>query len=635
MALNSETYSEESSPPADRRGRFLERFDLAKTPTAPGCYLMRDAHHRVIYVGKAKNLRARLRAYLNENDSRYSVQFFMQRVTGVEFLVTTNEKEALLLENSLIKQYKPRYNVRLKDDKTYVSLRFNVQDDFPRLTVVRRCKRDGARYFGPYSSARSVRETLRGLQRMFPLRTCADSVLRNRSRPCLYYQMKQCCAPCVGYVDRDTYHDLARQVVMVLEGRSGELEKLLVQRIKDHADRLEFEKAAEVRDRLFALRRTLERQRTVAEEDLEDRDVFGVYAEGRFSEIQVLFFRGGKMLGGRSFSFNQREMPVEEVVSSFVLQYYAEAPSLPSEVLVPMNLEEADVLADILSEHRGQKVRVHWPQRGNKAALVDLANRNAKTNFEEKRLSEQAHRDLLEQVRDALKLSKVPQRIECFDISTTQGANPVGSMVVFEGGTPDKSRYRRYAIRRIQGQDDFAMLREVLMRRYERAVKENDLPELVLIDGGKGQLNVAMTVLKDLGIEDLDAASIVKERSLGEGAHSPERFFRPGRLNPIILPQSSPVVLFLARVRDEAHRFAVTYHRKRRADEVSRTPLLEIPGIGAKRAKFLLTAFGSLATIQTASVDQIASVPGFNKQLATVVVERLKSRSGSSSENEP
>jgi len=604
---------------------FLESFDLSTVPSAPGCYIMYDEKGRPIYVGKAKNLRARVRTYITERDSRYSVKFLMRRVANIEFLVTTNEKEALLLENSLIKQYRPRYNVRLKDDKTYVSVRLNVQDEFPRLTIVRRYKKDGARYFGPYSSAQAVRETIKQIHRIFPLRRCSDNVLRNRTRPCLYCQMGQCMGPCDNQADKEAYREMVEQVILVLEGRSDELEKRLVDQIQKYADELEFEKAAEVRDRLAALRKTVERQRTVAVPGEEDRDVFGYYERGRFAELQVLFFRGGKLLGGRAWTFKEREMPLDELVSSFILQYYSQAPAVPAEVLIPLELESADIMAEILAEQRGGRVNVHWPQRGEKRALVDLAMRNAASSFKEKQLAEAANRDLLEQVRKTLHLPKTPNRIECYDISTLQGERPVGSMAVFENGEPAKSRYRHYAIRNVQGQDDYAMLREVLLRRFRRAVEEHDLPDLVLIDGGKGQLNVAVAVLRDLGLEDVPAASIAKSRAEA-GETSPERFFLPGRANPIVPSQHGPVVRLLARIRDEAHRFAITYHRKRRSKATLRTVLTEIPGVGPKRAKTLLNKFGSVAKIREATEQQIAALPGFSGTLAKTILERLQEK---------
>ena len=602
---------------------YQASIDLARVPTDSGCYLMRDIHDKIVYVGKAKNLRARVRSYLTEQDSRYSVKFLMRRVKKIDFLVTATEKEALLLENSLIKQHRPRYNVRLKDDKTYVSLRLNVQHDFPRITVVHRYKKDGAKYFGPFSSAQAVRETVRQIHRVFRLRTCTDSVLHNRTRPCLYYQMKQCDAPCVGYIQRDEYHTIVEQVGMALEGRSADLEKLLQRQIHDHAQNLEFEKAAELRDRLYALQKTLERQRTVAVPGAEDRDVFGYFNQDRFTEIQVLFFRGGKMLGGRSFSFKHREMPLDEVLGSFILQYYSEAPTVPREILLPLPLEEAGILSEILSEQRGARVTVVAPRRGEKTALVDMANQNAQRSFEEKSLKEQAHLDVLQEMKSALALRRIPNRIECFDISTIQGNKTVASMVVFEGGEAAKSRYRRYAMKNVEGQDDFASMREVVCRRFKRAIEEDDLPDLVLIDGGKGQLGVATTVFKDLGIEDLDAIGIAKSRVQEGGDHSPERFFVPGRGNAVVLPQHSPVVLLLARIRDEAHRFAITYHRARRSKSTLRTALTDIPGIGPARARRLLNQFGSIVRIREANEADIASIAGFNATLAKAVKECL------------
>ena len=598
---------------------FAAEFDLTTVPAAPGCYLMLDAKGQVIYVGKAANLRTRVRAYINEQDTRYRVKFLMRRVARIDFLVTTTEKEALLLENSLIKQHKPRYNVRLKDDKTYVRLRVDVQHPFPRITITRKHRKDGAKYFGPYASADAVRATLKHLQRLFPLRTCSDSVLANRSRPCLYYQMGQCPAPCVGLIDEEAYGQIVSQALMVLQGRSGELERQLRDQIQAHADALEFEQAAQLRDRLYALQQTLERQRTVQAAGSDDRDVIGMYTHGRYSEIQVLQFREGKMTGGRSVSFNQHEMPIEEMLGSFLLQYYSEAAGIPQEVLVPVPLEEADVLAEVLGEERGGRVVVHCPQRGDKRALIRMAERNARSSFEEKRLAEKANQDLVEQVRKALKLQTTPNRIECFDISTIQGNQAVGAMAVFEGGAPNKNRYRRYAIKQVEGQDDFAMLREVLLRRFRRAIDENDLPDLALIDGGKGQLNVARAVLQDLGIEDLEIAGIAKSRLEGEGGRSPERFFVPGRKDPIILPQNSPVVQFLARIRDEAHRFAITYHRKQRKSAALTSPLETVPGVGPKRAKALLRTLGSLKRVREASIETLAAVPGFNETLARQV----------------
>lgn len=603
---------------------FRESFDIASVPQDPGCYMMLDEKERPLYVGKAKNLRARVRQYISETDSRYSVKFLMRRVARITFLVTANEKEALLLENSLIKQHRPRYNVHLRDDKTYISLRFDPREEYPRITVVRRFKRDGARYFGPYHDTGAARRTLRQIQRMFPLRTCSDHVLQNRVRPCLYYQMKQCVAPCVDYVTREQYHEIVEQVLYILEGRTAELEAKLMAQIQRLAANLEFEAAAILRDRLYDLRSTMEKQRAVTLRGEEERDVFGYYNDGRYTEVQALFYRRGRMLGGRAFSFERQEMPVEELLGTLILQYYADAPQIPAEILLPLPLEEAETLAEVLSEQRGKAVVVHCPQRGDKRAMVDMAMRNARQQFAEKRMKEKARGDAVQEMQKALRLPVPPERIECFDISTIQGSQTVASMVVFTNGQPDKARYRRFSMKTVDGQDDFASMREVLLRRYRRAIEENDLPSLVLIDGGKGQLNVAVTALKDLGLDDVPVVSIAKSRDQDSGGRSPERFFLPGRSNPVILDQKGPVVWLAAQVRDEAHRFAITYHRKKRGKTMRETTLVNLPGVGPARAKSLLKRFGSVKKLREASLEELAAVPGLGDKLAAEIHAALR-----------
>jgi len=601
---------------------FLASFSLENVPTAPGCYIMKDQNDKPIYVGKANNLRARIRTYTSETDSRYSVKFLMQKVAYIDFFITANEKEALLLENSLIKHHKPRYNVRLKDDKTYSSLRIDPREEYPRITIVRRYKKDGAKYFGPYHDSRSMRKTLRHIQHTFPLRTCTDHVMRHRDRPCLYHQLKQCVAPCVALTTPDKYNEIVNQVILALEGKSTELEKHLLNRIQEHAEKLEYEDAALLRDRLFAIRRTLERQRSVIGQGT-DYDVIGLHQHGRAIEIQVIFYRAGKLLGGRDYSFDRLEMPLDELLASFLLQYYSEAPVIPAEVLIPIEIEDNNTLVELLTEQRGARVNLHSPQRGEKRALIELAHKNAAQNFTEKKRAQSADRDLLEQVMKSLDLPTLPQRIECFDISNFQGAEIVGSMVVFQDGQPDKTRYRHFTIKGLQGQDDFASMREVLLRRYTRAIQDSDLPDLILIDGGKGQLNVATAVLKDLGIEDLPHASIAKSRTEATGGHSPERFFTPGRMNPILLPQNGPVVQYLARIRDEAHRFAITHNRKRRTKATLRTTLTAVPGLGPAKARALLRHFGSVTAIRNATPEELTAVPGITPPLANALHQHL------------
>lgn len=593
-------------------------------PTGPGCYIMRDASGKVLYVGKAKNLRVRLRHYINETDSRYSVKFLMRRVKHIDFLVVDSEKEALLLENSLIKTHTPRYNVQLRDDKNYISIRLDPGEIFPRLRVVRRHKNDGARYFGPYHDTRAARKTMGQLQRLAPMRICSDHVLKNRARPCVYYQMKQCMAPCVGLVTPDAYRDLVRQVLLILDGNSRELERELRKRIKELSVELRFEEAAVFRDRLQDLQATVQPQRAVLQHGAGDKDVFGFYRDGRFLEIQVLHYRNNAMIGGKSFPFDCVEVPIEELFASFLLQYYTVAPGVPEEVLIPVKLEEQDTLATLLSEQKESKVSLRYPLRGMLATLIKLAESNAKRAFTERRGKEKALQDTLESVRDILHLDRFPKRIECFDVSTIQGTKTVAAMVVFIAGLPAKSRYRRYEIRGQEGQDDFEAMRETLRRRYTRAVKEDDLPDLVLIDGGKGHLNVALAILQELGLDTLPCVGIAKARSASSAGSSYERFFIPGRMNPIVPPHQGQAVLFLARIRDETHRFAITYHRLKRRKATLTTTLLAVPGIGPARARALLSNFGSVARIRKADVEQLAAIPGIGGKIAVEILAALQ-----------
>jgi len=604
-------------------GGSTVRSDAAGAPALPGCYLMRDAAGTILYIGKAKNLRARVRNYINESDSRYSVKFLMRRVTSIDYLTVATEKEALLLENTLIKQHKPRYNVRLRDDKTYISIRLDPSEKFPRLTVVHRRGRDGARYFGPYHDTRAARKTVKHLQKLVPLRVCSDHVLANRARPCIYHQIKQCHAPCTGLISEAAYQELVAQALLILEGRSDELEKQLRREMSALSETLRYEEAAALRDRLADLRTTMEPQRSVVQGRTRDRDVFGYHAEGTFLQLQALYYRNNVLVGGNSFPFDRIETPVEEVLGSFLLQYYEAAPFIPPEILLPMELEEGKVLAELLSEKRGAPTVLRTPKQGVLAGLVELASSNARRAFTERKGHEKAVRNALEEVKNTLHLPETPERIECFDISTIQGDATVAAMVVFENGLPAKNRYRRYSIRNIEGQDDFAAMRETIARRYSRALREHDLPGLVLIDGGKGHLNAAKAILNDLGLNTLPCAAIAKSRG-GEGESAFERFFIPGRSNPIVPPQNGPVVRLLSGIRDETHRFAITYHRQKRSKARLTSSLLKIPGVGAKRARLLLTAFGSLTGIKEASVEQLAAVPSISVTLAKTIADTLK-----------
>jgi excinuclease ABC subunit C len=601
--------------------------DAAALPTRAGVYLLKDRGGRVIYVGKAKNLRARVRSYLRGGDERSQIGFLVRKVAAVETLVTTNEKEALILENNLIKQYKPRYNIRLKDDKTYLSVKVTVTDEWPRVLVTRRIVRDGSRYLGPFASAWAVRKTLDAIRKVFPLRTCTDSVFRNRSRPCLEYQIKRCLGPCCLPVDRAAYDAHVQHAIDLLEGRDAEVARTLRSRMETAADALRFEEAARLRDQVRAVEATVEPQHMVVHGG-GDRDVFGLYREGGFIEVQVLFVRNGKLTGSRGYSLDDWEFPDDEVIGAVLAQFYQGERSVPDEIIVPHPLGDAAVREEYLGESRGRAVRIVHPQRGDKARLLEMATENARQAFATRRDTETRNEHMLVELGRRLRLRNLPKRIECFDISNIQGTSAVGSMVVFDQGEPDKTSYRRFRIRTVEGADDFAMMYEVLSRRCRRGLASRDLPDLLVVDGGKGQLNVAVGVLTELGITEVDAVGLAKSRverapRASEIRRKPELVFLPGRKNPVVLQPNSTALFLLQRVRDEAHRFAITYHKTVRRKAKYASPLDGIAGLGAVRRRALLRHFGSVARLQQATVEDVANVPGLTPTLARRVLTQL------------
>ncbi|TMA73164.1 MAG: excinuclease ABC subunit UvrC [Deltaproteobacteria bacterium] len=669
---------------------------LDTLPTQPGCYLMKDKAGDVVYVGKAVNLRSRVGQYFQERsgDTRAFIPFLEDLLSDVEVMITPSEKDAVLLENELIKKFRPRFNVKLRDDKNFISLRLSNTHPYPRLEVVRRIRKDGARYFGPFASASSIRETLSIVNRHFQLRTCTDSVMSNRRRPCLQYQIKRCPAPCVYSVPQEEYRRSVDEVALFLEGKADELTGQLTGRMKDASGKLEFERAAQLRDQLHAIERSLEKQRTVLG-DLLDQDVLGFYREGPALEIHFLFFRNGRLTGGRSFGFGKQEFPSEELLSSFLDQYYESGAFIPKELLLPVHLADAEMREVWLSEKKGERVRVHVPERGEKVRLVEMAMENARQSYEEKARSQKSQLEALTRLQSRLRLPRLPRRIECFDISTFQGQLTVGSQVVFSDGEPDKSGYRLFKVRGEAAGDDFASMFQVLTRRLKRGIEEQNLPDLLVVDGGKGQLNVARAALKEaaLTLQDVPLAGLAKSRVLEDeerfaarqgfrvvdawatragpepevpqiagdaetGAavpqppprrgrsrqkgrfvksdieRSPERVFLPGQKNPVVLRQNTSELHLLARLRDEAHRFAITFHRKLRRERNFRSMLEEIPGIGDKRKRGLLSHFGSLRRIRAASAEEIAEVEGFNLQLAERVQRFLTAQSAEAEAHE-
>ena len=611
-----------------------------RLPTSPGVYLMKDASGVVIYVGKAISLRNRVRTYFNGGDGRLHVRFLMNEIRDLDFSLAANEREALILEDTLIKKFRPKYNIRLRDDKTYLSLRFNLAEDFPRLEFMRRPRQDGARYFGPFSSATTIRQTVEFISRHFPLRTCEDSELKNRQRPCLQYQIKRCSGPCVQLVSKEDYRQLVDQVVMVLEGRNEDLLNALKQAMSDAAAAMDFEKAAAYRDRLKALQSTTEHQQVVSHNQI-DRDILGFHREADEVVFAVIPVRAGRMQDNRTFYFSGQAAEDSELLASFINQLYPEGDFIPKEILLPFDLEERKVLEEILRDRADHKVGLVVPQRGDKTRLVDLAAQTARAALaQEIDQTRRADRVGLE-LQKVLKLAKPPRSLECFDISNTQGKRPVASRVRFQDAKPFKEGYRRYRIKTLEETpNDYGMMREVLGRRIKRGLEEGGLPDVLVVDGGKGQLNVAVAVLKELGVENQTVIGFAKPDSPDARSRAPipiDKIFLPGRSNPIILPSYSPALRTLQALRDESHRFAITYHRSLRSKSTIRSALEDIPGVGDKRRKLLLKTFGSLKRLKEATVTEIAALEGIGENLAAQIVaflaglDQKRSGSGSSS----
>jgi excinuclease ABC subunit C len=620
--------TEDGAPTQTERVPQAPEERLAAVPTAPGVYLLKDAHGKVIYVGKANNLRARVRSYLRGGDERSQVRFLVGKLADFETLVTASEKEALILENNLIKQYRPRYNIRLKDDKSYVSVKVTVGEPWPRVLVTRRIVKDGSRYFGPFHSASAVRETLDTIRKIFPLRTCSDVVFRNRTRPCIEYDIKRCLGPCVLPVDRGVYEEHLRQAMQLLEGRSREVATALRGRMDAAAAAERFEEAARLRDQIRAIEKTQERQQVVAHWGA-DQDVFGLYREGGAIEVQVLFVRDGKLVSNQAYAFDDWELPDGEVLEAVLTQFYqATARDVPDEILLPVAISDAPVRAEYLSERRGRKVAIVVPQRGDKLRLVEMARANARQSFVERRDAAAEGARQVAELRRRLDLRVPPRRIECLDIATFQGGETVGAVVAFTDGRPWKDGYRRFRIRSVEGTDDFASVAEVLERRFRAGPKRGELPDLLVIDGGLGQLSAAKAALAGVGLDDLAVVGLAKERVARdplarEIQRRPDRVFLPGRKNPVVLRSNSTALFLLQRVRDEAHRFANAYHRtlRRRA---RLTSLLEsIEGVGPGRRRALLRHFGSMRRVQGATRDELMQVPGISAALAERIKEQL------------
>lgn len=595
-------------------------------PSSPGIYLMKATDGAVIYVGKARNLKKRVRSYVTgSGDARLHIRFMVQLVDSVEYIVTDTEKEALILENTLIKQHHPKYNINLRDDKTYFSLRMDMKEPFPRLSIVRKVPSDGARYFGPYSSATAAKEVLKQLYKMFPLRHYPLATCMSRKRPCLYHQIKQCSAPCCGLISAAEYAALAEGAALFLEGKNTEIARLYRARMSQASNDMRYEDAARYRDLLRAIEVTVERQKMVARGG--DSDVFGLHRQGDQMQIALLHIRGGTLTGGRSFLFDW-EMETEEGLASFLNEYYALDAPIPPRILTPLPIPEHSALEELLSEKSGKKVTISAPQRGPKLEMVKLAQKNAQTAVEERLAREASSAGLLSELAERLNLPGPPKRIECYDISNIQGEMAVGSRVVFVDGKAERSLYRRYRIRGVPQSDDFAMMREVLSRRF-RPDSDEEKPDLIVVDGGLGQLNVLSAVLEELSVHGVEAAGLAKSRVAREMqseeiTRSDERVFRPGRKNPVSLRQNSAPLLLLVRIRDEAHRFAISYHKTVRSKLLTSSELEGVPGIGGKRKKALLSRFGSLKGVREATLEELSGTQGMSGSAAKALWERLQ-----------
>ncbi len=607
---------------------------LAKLPDKPGVYLMKDARGDVVYVGKAQSLRSRVRSYWQKQAPGaevHRIRSVIDRVVDVEVTQTDSVSEALLLEANLVKRYRPRFNVRLKDDKSYPYIKVTLGDEFPRVERTRKLVNDGSRYFGPYASASSVDESMNLVRRLFPFRTCTIDIkdgVRALQRPCLLYHIKRCQGPCITAISKDDYRADIQQVELFLEGRQETLVKALVGEMATAAERTDYERAAVLRDKIRAIERTMESQKMAAFAKTE-LDMLGMARQDNQAAIQLFAIRDGKMIGRDVFLLEAaREATDDEVLSSFLEQYYTRAGSIPRDVYLPTLPTETAVLEMFLAERRGGPVHLRVPQRGEKRELLVLATRNATETLarEQARWLADHGKTLaaLEELANALGLPSPPLRIECYDISNFQGSESVGGMVVFEDGKPRSGEYRRFRIKTVQGANDFASHQEVLRRRFrsvrtgEEGVEEARrwaMPDLVVVDGGKGQVSAAKAVLDELGLHDLPLAGLAKER---------EELFLPDRTAPILLPPTSPALYLVQRLRDEAHRFAITYHRDLRARRTVRSAFDDLPGVGPKRKRELLKVFGSIKRVRDAPVEQIAAVPGIGAALAARIKATLE-----------
>lgn len=598
-----------------------EKF-LQTLPTSPGVYLMEDKNSKILYVGKAGNLRNRVRSYFSKSgDERIKVRFMMARVENIRTILTQTEKEALILENNLIKEHRPKYNVNLRDDKSFFSLRLNVSHEFPRLTLVRsqRIDSDGEKYFGPYSSATDARVTLNLIRKLFPLRQCTDRQLKTCVRPCLNCQMKRCLCPCAGKVDPQEYRRMVNSIILLLEGKNADFTKSLEHQMEEAAHNLRFEEAARVRDRLASAKRTLEMQ-SVSFFHLKDQDVIALAAgESDTYAVSVLSFRRGNLMSEESFVFKSSTLENEEILTSAIKQFYDNGAFVPRQILVSHQIEQPELVETWLGEIRGSKVGIRVPQRGEGLRLIHLALKNSGNALLREKQKDSLKR-LLERIAIKTHLGSAPKLIECYDISNFAGHEAVGAKVSFLDGKPNKSAYRKYRIRDFQDQDDPGMIHQTITRRIEK-VEKDPLPDLMLIDGGKSQLNAAAAALEKLqSTQRVPVISIAK----AVDEDDTDKIYITNRKNHVNFKKGDPALLLLMRIRDEAHRFVLSFHKESRKKSVIKSLLDQVPGIGPERRKTLLIFFGSVKGIIEATGCQLQNVPGFSENEIRRVQLELK-----------
>ena len=613
------------------------RNRLNRIPMKPGVYLMRGPNGEILYVGKASKLKNRIRSYFTgKTHAHPKIETLVNTLVDFEFIITESEQEALILESNLIKSHKPKFNSRLKDDKSYPFIKIDVSEKFPQVYVTRNVSNDDARYFGPYTDAGSVRRTLSLLNKLFPYRSCTKQITGSDDRACLDFHIKRCVGPCIGAVDDIEYNKIIDQVILFLEGDTKQIVNSLRLQMRKAAESLKFEKAASLRDQLQSIEKVQQGQKVLTLKS-NNMDIIGSSQSSYEAWIEVFFIRQGKLIGRENYLMDVGIADsISEVESAFLKQFYGVTPYVPPLILTQHEiLEEKQAIQSFLSEKRGTKVVLLHPKRGDRKKLVDMVTENARLGMEQLRITRFSETDsddkAMLEVQEALNLPKLPNRIECYDISNIQGTNAVGSMVVFENGSPKTSDYRRFQIKSVKGIDDYSMMREMLTRRFNRMSNlsnENTAglhkrsnqeawtmkPDLVLIDGGKGHLGAALQVFLEMGISDVPLASLAKEN---------EELFTPESPHSILLPKNSPGMYLVQRARDEAHRFAITYHRKRRSNQSFQSSLDLIPGIGPKKRRSLLRKYGSIKNIKDSTLEDIATTPGITLKLAEQILDHI------------